>query len=782
MISHSNIFRLLLWFAIIFSSAARGGEYWLLEDSSGQLSLTDVISKEASFKLTTDSGIGLSRSAFWLKITKSNLTAQPLEQTLQFHSHALASDSASVSVFDESGAAIPSNGSALPSFNTDTPARQSRHLYARIQSDTDINFDHTVLTRAEAQNNVIWHTKLYSILFGALLTLLLYNVTNVFINRDSSSFYYCAFLFFGATTIAIDANFLAGIERHWIGATGTSVLVAGAAFLCSILTIPQQWLRALRSVWIVLIALHWLTPAQLSFSIFLNISSPLLLLLTTGLIIFAWYQASPFRAWLITAWFCLISGSLLTLGATHGVLANDFLPSYAIGNVFESIILASTLAVRLRLSQRRNEILLDRLQQRHHVDPVTGLPSRIALEARVDQTNERASADKDYTAALLLLDDAQNIRQSYNNHIADELTEHIGRQVTSVVGEQGSACILDRNTLFVISPSTSTDDIQACTDKLKRAINNTIIEVNGLTVSSTVSIGACFWATGEELDTVLPIVESLAVKAQRSGEGSVKVLSNLIDKDLEILDAQSIQSALQNNEIAFHLEPVFNAEFNRPSINSFVATLHWNRPMGRQTKSNSWNEELNQLFMTPKMHEELHLLREKVIKAIADKHEPYVVWNVSSNLLKNPTALALLIDSLRHLQRTYSIDQAIQIPAHELPRSEGEDSWPAVAFEKLRNAAIGVGLSGFGIEPHGLDSLSQLKLNFVRLSPEIYSIYKKTPLLLRSIALLCKQYRVDLIAPDVTSPVTARRLRASGITLQQGKLYPMPCTQKLERT
>ena len=83
--------------------------------------------------------------------------------------------------------------------------------------------------------------------------------------------------------------------------------------------------------------------------------------------------------------------------------------------------------------------------------------------------------------------------------------------------------------------------------------------------------------------------------------------------------------------------------------------------------------------------------------------------------------------------------------------TEGEDSWPAVAFEKLRNAAIGVGLSGFGIEPHGLDSLSQLKLNFVRLSPEIYSIYKKTPLLLRSIALLC---RVDLIAPDVTSPVT----------------------------
>ena len=62
---------------------------WVFEDTTASLSFEDVVAMPDAFAQTTDTNIGFSDSAFWIRVELTNDTDERQTQVVQFDSHVL---------------------------------------------------------------------------------------------------------------------------------------------------------------------------------------------------------------------------------------------------------------------------------------------------------------------------------------------------------------------------------------------------------------------------------------------------------------------------------------------------------------------------------------------------------------------------------------------------------------------------------------------------------------------------------------------------------------------
>ncbi|MDD2684684.1 MAG: sensor domain-containing diguanylate cyclase [Gallionella sp.] len=515
-------------------------EYFsVLEDTTQTLTLADVQKPEVAARFNTDQApasalnYGLTGSAYWLRLTLSNTSDQPLERMLEVAYPILTSiqfhyaDAQGGYRTVDTGNALPFATRAYKNrayvFPVTLPARSGQVVYLRLQSTTPIivpaNLWEPQAFHTHERNDYIaqsWY-------FGMATAMILFNLLLFIALRDAIYLFYVNFAF--CTALAFSSEYGLAKEFLWPGAThwaiiSTGILLslsvaAGIAFMRRMLDtvklIPKldKLLKALTYLFLII-------PFSLVLSIETFIRPAVSLIVATILLIFSVGLYCSFKrqrsAILFTIAFAiLLAGAAAMVLRGLGYLPTNGFTAYGVqlGSAIEMLLLAFALADRFNVMRREKakaqeealkaqqhlvehlqsheriledrvaertgelEILNRKLEALSTTDGLTGIANRRRFDQVLEsEWNRAARSGQPLALALIDVDWFKKFNDHYGHQAGDDCLRHVADVLAASVCRTSDLVARYGGEEFAfIAPATDADSALTMARKICEALH-----------------------------------------------------------------------------------------------------------------------------------------------------------------------------------------------------------------------------------------------------------------------------------------------------------------------
>jgi diguanylate cyclase (GGDEF)-like protein len=144
------------------------------------------------------------------------------------------------------------------------------------------------------------------------------------------------------------------------------------------------------------------------------------------------------------------------------------------------------------------------LAQRALVDPLTRLWNRGAIAEIADRELETARAASAPLAVILLdIDHFKLVNDTYGHPGGDEVLRRVSERIRQSVRPADAVGRWGGEEFLVVLPGCGAADIHAAAERIRNSVAETAIDLDGVAVSVTVSLGATFAAEGEHAVSLL---------------------------------------------------------------------------------------------------------------------------------------------------------------------------------------------------------------------------------------------------------------------------------------
>ncbi|WP_304638905.1 diguanylate cyclase domain-containing protein [Pseudomonas sp.] len=430
---------------------------------------------------------------------------------------------------------------------------QDYRLFLRVASSGTLTVP-VVLWQPDA----LWHNDqqsyaLFSLYYGLLIGLLIYNLFLFISLRDRLYLIYVAFvglLGLGqAGLIGLSHQFVWPDDPFWANLSPTGGVAAagvfGALFVQRFLagtpaTLRLQWLMPAISVVFGLIFLCALLGSYHVAAIAVNVTALLFAFSSLVMGAVSLYHREPGARFFVIAWVSLFAGMIVMALHNLGALPSNPLTSNAllIGSAAEMLMLSLALADRingiqlshqralaaavetrqqmveaLRESERQlesrvnertlalaqaNEQLREskrQLEQQANHDALTGLANRKLLNERLAWAQAQSRRHGTRFGVLMAdMDKFKAINDSLGHKAGDEVLVEVARRLRSAVRETDTVARIGGDEFFLVIESVSQrNDLESVRAKLIDDIARPILLTSGHTVTVGISIGAAIY-------------------------------------------------------------------------------------------------------------------------------------------------------------------------------------------------------------------------------------------------------------------------------------------------
>ncbi len=228
-------------------------------------------------------------------------------------------------------------------------------------------------------------------------------------------------------------------------------------------------------------------------------------------------------------------------------------------------------------AMKESESRLDHLA--HH-DPLTGLPNRLLLNARMEHSLARARRNHSQLAVLFIdLDRFKYINDTLGHPIGDLLLQGVAQRLTACVREEDTVTRLGGDE-FTILLEELADSRHAST--VAQNIIASLAErfmLQGHEVYVTCSIGiSLFPNDGEDITTLFKNADSALYRAKEEGRNNYQYyVEELTTRAMERLAMEnSLRHAVARNELVVYYQPQVDLYSGR--IIGMEALLRWRHP------------------------------------------------------------------------------------------------------------------------------------------------------------------------------------------------------------
>jgi diguanylate cyclase (GGDEF)-like protein len=226
---------------------------------------------------------------------------------------------------------------------------------------------------------------------------------------------------------------------------------------------------------------------------------------------------------------------------------------------------------------KRSEEELYRLA---HMDALTGLPNRVLLRARLEQSVSRARRDGSMLAILFLdLDLFKNVNDTLGHPVGDALLQSVAAAMQTKIRAADSIARLGGDEFVVLMEDVDDPNMAAQLARRLLGVFSSPFDAEGRELYITASIGiSIFPLDGEDMDALLSNAGVAMYQAKEHGRNTYRFFESVMtERAMERLRLENaLRGALARNEMTLVFQP--QVKLSNRSMYSAEVLLRWHHP------------------------------------------------------------------------------------------------------------------------------------------------------------------------------------------------------------
>ena len=420
----------------------------------------------------------------------------------------------------------------------------------------------------------------------------------------------------------------------------------------------------------------------------------------------------------------------------------------------------------------------ERLQRLVHYDPLTGLPNRLLLEARLQHTLERASREGNRAAVLVIdLDQFKIINDSHGHAAGDILLVAVADRLRARLREEDTLSRLAGDQFVLVLEALheyQESELMACS--IQASLEEPFILPDGCKAYVRASIGISVYPQDGGTAQALLVGADAAVHRAKelggkrfcycSSEFNVQARATLV---LE----EALRRALEREEFVLYYQPKVDLRSGR--IAGAEALLRWRRPDCGMVQPLDFISaaEKNGLIEAIGAWVIREACRQMGVWRQAGLTEIKVAVNVSAYQFRRGGLEALIVEALAR----HGVE-----PSHlmlELTESMlmAEPEEAVARMTALKRIGLRLSLDDFGTGYSSLAYLSRFPIDQMKIDRSFVNDIVTDPgaaTIATSVIALAHRMRLGVVAEGVETEAQAGYLRQNGCDEMQGYLFSRP--------
>ena len=432
----------------------------------------------------------------------------------------------------------------------------------------------------------------------------------------------------------------------------------------------------------------------------------------------------------------------------------------------------------------------ERTRQLHHLahhDPLTQLPNRRQLSARLANALMRAKASNQRIALLFVdVDNFKSINDTLGHNFGDRVLQGIARRLQGAAGGGGGllARLGGDEFTVLIEDVKSVEEVESRAAAIVTTLQHPLT-IDGRALSTSASVGASLYPDhADDAEGLLRAADVALFRAKELGRNRFALYkAALYDAAAQRFRLeQSLRKAVEAGDLMLMFQP--QVALHTFEVTGLEALLRWRKPDGRIATA---TEFIHIAEKTGLIHELTDWVLRSATSTVAawraqGWHRACVAINVSPPQF-------LESDFVGHVARALEVT-GLPASALELELTETVFQTGATTIDslrRLRELGVSIALDDFGIGYSSLTSLEQLPITRVKLDRMLIEGIDTNPrsaAIVRSIVALCHGLGLQVVAEGVERPAQLEFLSHCGPLAVQGYLlaYPVEAHQAEEES
>ena len=434
------------------------------------------------------------------------------------------------------------------------------------------------------------------------------------------------------------------------------------------------------------------------------------------------------------------------------------------------------IAVKQDVTARREAEAKARFLAFH--DALTELPNRIVAKEKMNEVMHEADHAGGRAAVLFIdVDNLKRVNDSLGHGMGDRLLQSLVHRLKTCMREGDLLSRVSGDEFLLVVPRVKDSDVVEGIAQRIRSALTTPLDLDGLELSTTVSIGAAIYPDdGRSFDELYRQADLAMYTAKREGRDAFRAYTRSMETDAHayVATVNGLRRAIEREELVLHYQPQIHLESGE--VRAVEALIRWNRPghgLVLPGKFIAIAEDSGLIFEIGNW-----VIREVCRQASQWRRNGVprlrIAFNLSALQLRRGGLERVIAGALKEFQ--------LEPELLELELTESaliHDNADVAAYLKLlQGFGIGIALDDFGTGYSNFNYLRNFDLNRLKIDQSfvrnITAKNKGDVAIVRSIVQLARNFGLETIAEGVETEEALRVARRAGCDYVQGFLLARP--------